>query len=90
MSSSASLQLGWIGLGSMGLAMATNIQKHLTKHDWPPLLYTNRTISRGAPLAEIGGVPCSSIAELAQTCDVVFISVCLALWDIYCANKEVS
>ncbi|KAH8730992.1 NAD binding domain of 6-phosphogluconate dehydrogenase-domain-containing protein [Phaeosphaeriaceae sp. PMI808] len=70
-----SLHLGWIGLGSMGLAMATNIQKHLTTQQSPALKYWNRTLSRGDPLQKIGGAPCSSIEELVQLCDIIFISV---------------
>jgi 3-hydroxyisobutyrate dehydrogenase-like beta-hydroxyacid dehydrogenase len=74
---STSPRLGWIGLGSMGLAMALNMQKHLNKSGYPALRYTNRTISRGAPLEELGGVPCSNVAEMIQSCDIVFISVSL-------------
>ncbi|RYN35819.1 hypothetical protein AA0113_g1288 [Alternaria arborescens] len=75
MSTQEPLRLGWIGLGSMGLAMATNMQKHLKKHGLPLLKYWNRTISRGDSLKDIGGTPCPSIADLAQNCDVIFISV---------------
>jgi 3-hydroxyisobutyrate dehydrogenase-like beta-hydroxyacid dehydrogenase len=76
MATQDSLRLGWIGLGSMGLAMATNIQKHLKEKDLPSLKYWNRTLSRGDPLKELGGNPCPSIEELVQGCDIVFISVC--------------
>jgi 3-hydroxyisobutyrate dehydrogenase-like beta-hydroxyacid dehydrogenase len=75
MSSLTPPQLGWIGLGSMGLAMATNIQKHLTQNNSPALKYWNRTISRGEPLEELGSIACASAEELARTCDVIFISV---------------
>jgi pyrroline-5-carboxylate reductase len=74
------LQLGWIGLGSMGLAMAINIQEHLKQNKLPHLHYANRTISRGDPLRELGGLPCLSIADLVQNVDVVFISVRHALF----------
>jgi 3-hydroxyisobutyrate dehydrogenase-like beta-hydroxyacid dehydrogenase len=70
-----SLRLGWIGLGSMGLAMATNIQKHLTEKSLPSLKYWNRTISRGEPLKQLGGVPYSTPEDLVQNCDIIFISV---------------
>jgi 3-hydroxyisobutyrate dehydrogenase-like beta-hydroxyacid dehydrogenase len=59
----------------MGLAMATNAQKHLTERSLPPLKYWNRTISRGEPLEKIGGVACQSPEELVEDCDVMFISV---------------
>jgi 3-hydroxyisobutyrate dehydrogenase-like beta-hydroxyacid dehydrogenase len=75
MSSSSPLRLGWIGLGSMGAAMANNIQKHLNENDMPALLYTNRTLSRGDSLKEIGGIPCESVEELVQKSDIIFISV---------------
>ncbi|KAF2121007.1 NAD binding domain of 6-phosphogluconate dehydrogenase-domain-containing protein [Lophiotrema nucula] len=75
MSLDKSLCLGWIGLGSMGLAMATNIQKYLIANDMPSLCYSNRTLSRGDSLQEIGGVPCQSVGELVQMCDVILISV---------------
>ncbi|KAH6860858.1 hypothetical protein BKA58DRAFT_40880 [Alternaria rosae] len=75
MSTQQPLRLGWIGLGSMGLAMATNIQKHLTQNNLPPLKYWNRTLSRGDSLKDIGGTPCSAITDLVQNCDVIFISV---------------
>jgi len=69
------LRLGWIGLGSMGLAMAINIQKHLAQNNLPPLKYWNRTLSRGDSLKDIGSTPCSGVKELVQNCDVIFISV---------------
>ncbi|KAF2833314.1 NAD(P)-binding protein [Ophiobolus disseminans] len=75
MSLPTSPQLGWIGLGSMGLAMATNIQKHMTSNHLPALKYWNRTISRGEPLKELGGIPCQSPEELVQSCDIILISV---------------
>jgi 3-hydroxyisobutyrate dehydrogenase-like beta-hydroxyacid dehydrogenase len=79
MASTETHQLGWIGLGSMGLAMAINIQKHLRKIGSPALHYTNRTLSRGDPLKEIGGILSESIAELVQSSDVIFISVRIPL-----------
>ncbi|EMD61717.1 hypothetical protein COCSADRAFT_202097 [Bipolaris sorokiniana ND90Pr] len=77
MDSSEKLHVGWIGLGSMGLAMATNIQKHIQQHQdaYPQLKYWNRTISRGKPLEELGATACATVADLVQTCNVIFISV---------------
>lgn len=76
MSTSTPLRLGWIGLGSMGLAMALNLQKHLQSKNLPSLKYWNRTISRGQPLHDIGGTPCHSPNEVVQDCNIIFISVC--------------
>ncbi|ROV97667.1 hypothetical protein VSDG_04565 [Cytospora chrysosperma] len=68
-------RLGWIGLGSMGLGMATNLQKHLSATGAPGLHYHNRTMSRGDPLEQAGGVPCSSIGDLVARCDIIFMSL---------------
>ncbi|KAK0113512.1 hypothetical protein ONS95_013768 [Cadophora gregata] len=67
--------LGWIGLGSMGLNMAKNLQKHLTASVAPPLNFTNRTLSRGVSLVELGGIPCATIAELVSKADIIFSSI---------------
>ena len=64
-----------IGLGNMGLAMATNLQNHLRKLEAPSLRYFNRTISRGQPLEELGGQAAASVADLVKACDIIFISV---------------
>lgn len=59
----------------MGIAMAKNLQRHVASCGLPALRYTNRTMSRGASLEGLGGVPCDSIAELLRDTDIVFISV---------------
>ena len=70
------LIVGWIGLGSMGNAMAQRIQRQLTAQKSPePLRYWNRTISRGQALKELNGKACGSIEQLVSESDVVFISV---------------
>ncbi|KAK2016123.1 NAD(P)-binding protein [Colletotrichum eremochloae] len=68
-------RLGWIGLGSMGLGMASNLQKHLIKLNAPNLQYYNRTISRGAPLSEIGALACSNVKDLVDNTDIAFMSL---------------
>ncbi|KAF2856362.1 6-phosphogluconate dehydrogenase-like protein NAD-binding protein [Plenodomus tracheiphilus IPT5] len=75
MASQDGLRLGWIGLGSMGLAMAVNIQKHLKEKALPSLKYWNRTLSRGDILKQNDAIPCKSIGDLVQSCDTIFISV---------------
>jgi 3-hydroxyisobutyrate dehydrogenase-like beta-hydroxyacid dehydrogenase len=63
----------------MGIGMAKNLQSHLRSSSAPALHYFNRTISRGEPLQDIGGVPCASITEVIEKSDIVFISVsCLS------------
>ncbi|TVY34567.1 2-hydroxy-3-oxopropionate reductase, partial [Lachnellula occidentalis] len=75
MSSQSHPKLGWIGLGSMGLAMATNLQKHLKANSAPPLHFTNRTLSRGALLEKLGGVVVPSVSEVLEVSDIVFLSL---------------
>ncbi|KAK7402871.1 hypothetical protein QQX98_011356 [Neonectria punicea] len=71
----ATPKLGWIGLGSMGLPMATNLQKHLSQIGAPHLRYYNRTMSRGEPLQSQGGVPSTSVKDLVANTDIVFMSL---------------
>ncbi|KAL3467992.1 hypothetical protein BJX64DRAFT_273561 [Aspergillus heterothallicus] len=69
-------RIGWFGLGSMGLAMATNLQKHLaTKSTIGSLLYSNRTMTRGDPLKALGGIPESSFPKLVSQCGIIFTMV---------------
>lgn len=71
------LRLGWIGLGSMGNAMAKNIHRNLVAQGLPPLRFFNRTASKGDALEALGGVRCASVAAVAVDSDVIFISVCM-------------
>lgn len=59
----------------MGLVMATNLQKHLQSAGGPALQYTNRTLSRGVPLQELGAVPRANAAELIASSDIIFASL---------------
>ncbi|KAF4988214.1 hypothetical protein FGRMN_9897 [Fusarium graminum] len=68
-------QIGWIGLGSMGLPMATNLQKHLSSTSDSSLTYYNRTITRGDALKDLGAQPASSARELVTKSDIVFLSL---------------
>ncbi|KAH9219272.1 NAD binding domain of 6-phosphogluconate dehydrogenase-domain-containing protein [Leptodontidium sp. 2 PMI_412] len=58
----------------MGLNMAKNLQKNLTATGGPALNFTNRTLSRGVALVELGGVPCATIADVISKSDIVFSS----------------
>ncbi len=61
------MKIGFIGLGNLGAPIAENIlQKQKT------LFVYNRTASKVQPLIEKGATACSSVKELASTCDVVF------------------
>ncbi|CAM1503510.1 Fc.00g011010.m01.CDS01 [Cosmosporella sp. VM-42] len=71
----ATPKFGWIGLGSMGLPMATNLQKHLSKLGAPNLLYHNRTMSRGDSLRDIGATGAAGIGALVENTDIIFMSL---------------
>ncbi|BCS18527.1 NAD(P)-dependent oxidoreductase [Aspergillus puulaauensis] len=69
-------RIGWYGLGSMGLAMATNLQKHLaTKNTLNSLLYSNRTLYRGDPLKALGATPETNFSKLVAQCGIIFTMV---------------
>ncbi|OOG00760.1 hypothetical protein ASPCADRAFT_511667 [Aspergillus carbonarius ITEM 5010] len=68
-------RIGWYGLGSMGLAMATNLQKHLVRKTAPSLIYSNRTMARGDALKALGGTPETSFSKLVAQCGIVFTMV---------------
>lgn len=69
------LRSGWIGLGSMGAAMAKNIHVYLQSQHGTSLRFYNRTASRGDALEALGGQRCASVAEVVAESDVVFISM---------------
>ncbi|PYI21589.1 6-phosphogluconate dehydrogenase family protein [Aspergillus violaceofuscus CBS 115571] len=68
-------QIGWYGLGSMGLAMAGNLQRHLASKRALNLIYSNRTMARGDPLKALGGTPESSFTKLVAQCGIIFTMV---------------
>lgn len=61
------MQIGFIGLGHLGTAIAENI---LGKRQ--QLYVYNRTASKAQALIEKGAVFCESVKELASACDVIF------------------
>jgi 3-hydroxyisobutyrate dehydrogenase-like beta-hydroxyacid dehydrogenase len=63
------------GLGSMGLAMASNLQRHLATKKALSLIYSNRTMSRGSPLAALGGIPEPNFEKLVSECGIIFTMV---------------
>ncbi|KAF7597573.1 hypothetical protein BBP40_000051 [Aspergillus hancockii] len=68
-------RIGWYGLGSMGLAMASNLQKHLASKKALNLLYSNRTMARGDPLRALGATPETSFPKLVSQCGIIFTMV---------------
>ncbi|WQF78933.1 Putative 6-phosphogluconate dehydrogenase, NADP-binding, 6-phosphogluconate dehydrogenase, domain 2 [Colletotrichum destructivum] len=71
----AAKQVGWIGLGSMGIGMSRNLQKFISSSGAPSLIYTNRTLSRGDSLKELGAIPAETVGEVARKSDVIFSCV---------------
>jgi len=64
------MQIGFIGLGSLGTPIAMNIlESGHTLH-----LY-NRTVSKAKPLADKGAIVSQSVTALAKECDIVFTIV---------------
>ncbi|KAF7159823.1 hypothetical protein CNMCM6106_007202 [Aspergillus hiratsukae] len=70
-------RIGWYGLGSMGLAMATNLQRHLATKRALNLVYSNRTMARGDTLKSLGALPEPSFPNLVAQCGIIFTMVLL-------------
>ncbi|EPE02179.1 6-phosphogluconate dehydrogenase family protein [Ophiostoma piceae UAMH 11346] len=66
---------GWYGLGSMGIGMALNLQKHLAAKGLPPLHYSNRTLSRGDVLKEAGAVPEATLEDVVAKSNIIFTMI---------------
>ena len=64
------MQIGFIGLGHLGMPIAENLLQH-----HPEMLVYNRTASKTKPLEEKGARVCKNVKELASVCDVVFTIV---------------
>ena len=64
------MQLGFIGLGNLGTAIAENILQKRQQ-----LFVYNRTPSKANPLIDKGAVFCNNIKELASKSDIVFSMV---------------
>jgi 3-hydroxyisobutyrate dehydrogenase-like beta-hydroxyacid dehydrogenase len=61
------MNVGFIGLGSLGLPIAENILAKTNQ-----LFVYNRTASRVKPLVDKGAVSFDSVREIAAACDIVF------------------
>lgn len=64
------MKIGFIGLGSLGTPIATNILE--SGHN---LHIYNRTVSKTKSLADKGAIVSESIAALAKECDIIFTIV---------------
>ncbi|KAJ1844691.1 hypothetical protein LPJ73_005086 [Coemansia sp. RSA 2703] len=73
--STAGLRIGFVGLGTMGQAMALNLHAHRIANGDPPLAVYNRTAAKVQPLEAQGAVVYESASAVAANSDVVFISL---------------
>ena len=64
------MNIGFIGLGNLGLPIAENILNKRSQ-----LFIYNRTASKAQSLVEKGAQLCANVKELSQKCDVVFTIV---------------
>ncbi|HEU4962650.1 MAG TPA: NAD(P)-dependent oxidoreductase [Bacilli bacterium] len=62
--------IGWVGLGNMGIPMATN----LIQAGYDVTVY-NRTAEKATPLVELGAKTTATAKELAQSVDIVITMV---------------
>ncbi len=69
------MQIGFIGLGAMGAAMARNLLE--SGH---AVCVFNRSPARVEPLRDAGATVASSPAQAVQSADVVFTMAKLARW----------
>lgn len=67
--------IGQYGLGSMGIGMALNLQKHLKSSEASPLVYSNRTLARGDVLKAEGATPVEDFKSVVKASDVIFTMV---------------
>ncbi|WP_445505617.1 NAD(P)-dependent oxidoreductase [Niallia sp. 03091] len=64
------MKIGWIGLGNMGIPIASN----LIKAGFNVKIY-NRTAAKGEELVKQGAVQAENLQELVETSDVIFTMV---------------
>ncbi|KAG9306316.1 hypothetical protein G9A89_018199 [Geosiphon pyriformis] len=85
-------RLAYVGLGSMGLPMALNLQNHLKENSRTPLVVYNRTASKAQALAEAGATVAHSLAEVVEKANIIFTSLAndQALTTVYEELLEVS
>ncbi|KAI7821432.1 NAD binding domain of 6-phosphogluconate dehydrogenase-domain-containing protein [Kickxella alabastrina] len=73
--STVGLRIGFVGLGTMGQAMALNMQAHRTASGNLSISVYNRTASKAKAVEDQGATVCASPAEVAARSDVVFLSL---------------
>jgi 3-hydroxyisobutyrate dehydrogenase-like beta-hydroxyacid dehydrogenase len=68
-------RIAFIGLGAMGVPMATNLQNYLKSQNKEPLMVYNRTISRTESLVKIGAIAAQSLKQVAEYANIIFTSL---------------
>ncbi|KAG0048948.1 hypothetical protein BGZ83_006181 [Gryganskiella cystojenkinii] len=68
-------KIGWIGLGEMGVEMASNLHKYLQTNSQESLTVWNRTPEKTTRLANEGATVASSIEELLARTNIIFTSL---------------
>jgi 3-hydroxyisobutyrate dehydrogenase-like beta-hydroxyacid dehydrogenase len=74
-------QVGFVGLGNIGFAMAKNLAQNGPEHvkGLPPVKVWNRTQSKSEKLLELVGADKASIAaspeEIALQCDIIVVNL---------------
>ncbi|KAF8983173.1 hypothetical protein BGZ46_010711 [Entomortierella lignicola] len=68
------IRIGWIGLGEMGLGMATNLQKYLASKS-SHLTVWNRSPGKSDSVQALGAQVASSIEDLVSKNNVIFTSL---------------
>lgn len=89
-------QVGFVGLGNMGCAMALNLSRGLAEMKLPPLLIYNRTRSKADELTKQQGAHmrvADSVEQVGKECSLVFTSLsndeaCTAVFKALCAGDE--
>lgn len=66
----------------MGINMALNLQRHLNDKGLPPLHYSNRTLSRGQSLKDIGAIPEDDIEGVVSSSNIIFTMVSIMLLNL--------
>ncbi|KAJ1883277.1 hypothetical protein H4R99_000601 [Coemansia sp. RSA 1722] len=69
------LRIGFIGLGTMGQAMALNLQAHRISTNNPPISVYNRSIAKTQLLKEKGATVYETPTKIAANSDVIFLSL---------------
>ncbi|KKX53425.1 NAD(P)-dependent oxidoreductase [Brevibacillus borstelensis] len=64
------MKIGWIGLGNMGIPMASNLLA--AGYD---VCVWNRTPAKAEPLVSLGAVIAESMEKLVENCDIIFTMV---------------